>query len=61
MKNDHQQTFDYIVNSQKQAEQFYDKFSTEFSMDEDVQKALAKSQQYEAKNGQPTYEPNKPF
>lgn len=46
-----------VIAAQNQAKQFAD---TEFSLDESVQEAVAKSQQYEAKNQQPTYEPNKP-
>ncbi|OLO28966.1 hypothetical protein BTR23_16450 [Alkalihalophilus pseudofirmus] len=49
-----------VITSQNQAGQF-DKTDTEFSLDENVQDALAKSQQYEAQHQQPTYEPNKPF
>jgi hypothetical protein len=49
-----------VVEAQNQAGQFAGA-DTEFSLDEDVQKAVAKSQQYQAQNQQPTYEPNKPL
>ncbi|WP_026565868.1 hypothetical protein [Bacillus sp. UNC41MFS5] len=49
-----------VIAAQNQANQF-NKVDTEFSLDENVQKGLAKSQQYQAENQQPTYEPNKPF
>jgi hypothetical protein len=37
------------------------KEDTEFSAEETVQEAIAKSQQYEKSHSQPTYEPNKAF
>ncbi|WHY66740.1 hypothetical protein [Neobacillus sp. SuZ13] len=49
-----------VIAAQNLANQFR-KGDTEFSLDENVQKGLAKSQQYQAENQQPTYEPNKPF
>ncbi|MFV8829010.1 hypothetical protein [Alkalihalobacterium sp. APHAB7] len=49
-----------VVQNQNNAEQF-DHTDTEFSLDENVQDAIAKSHQYEAQNQQPTYQPNKPF
>lgn len=49
-----------VIAAQNLANQF-NKSDTEFSLDENVQEGLAKSQQYQAKNQQPTYEPNKPF
>lgn len=49
-----------VVEAQNKAEQF-DKTDTEFSLEEDVQKAAAKSIQYQAAHQQPTYEPNKPL
>ena len=49
-----------VIAAQNLANQF-SKGDTEFSLDENVQKGLAKSQQYQAENQQPTYEPNKPF
>lgn len=49
-----------VIAAQNQANQFGE-VDTEFSLDESVQSAIAKSQQYEAKNQQPTYEPNKPM
>ncbi|WP_209121324.1 hypothetical protein [Alkalihalobacillus sp. BA299] len=49
-----------IIANQNQTGQFTE-VDTEFSLDESVQEAVAKSRQYEAKNQQPTYEPNKPF
>jgi competence protein ComGC len=47
-----------VIEAQNRANQF-GKVDTEFSLEESVQEGLAKSQQYEAKNQQPTYEPNK--
>ncbi|TYR75954.1 hypothetical protein FZC79_07260 [Rossellomorea vietnamensis] len=55
-----QEQQEQVVQAQNQAGQF-GKGDTEFSLDEDVQKAVAKSQQYQAEHQQPTYEPNKPF
>ncbi|WP_409252197.1 hypothetical protein V1502_19200 [Bacillus sp. SCS-153A] len=49
-----------VVKAQNKADQFKG-MDTEFSLDEDVQKAVAKSQQYQALHQQPTYEPNKPL
>ncbi|MGF2618042.1 hypothetical protein FZC84_19790 [Rossellomorea vietnamensis] len=49
-----------VVEAQNKVEQF-NGVDTEFSLYEDVQKAMAKSQQYQAKHNQPTYEPNKPL
>jgi hypothetical protein len=49
-----------VIAAQNQAGQF-NKTDTEFSLDENVQAAIAKSQQYQAQNQQPTYQPNKPF
>ncbi|WP_216828723.1 hypothetical protein [Alkalihalobacterium elongatum] len=49
-----------VVQNQNKAEQF-DNTDTEFSSDENVQDAIAKSHQYEAQKQQPTYQPNKPF
>jgi GH43 family beta-xylosidase len=48
-----------VIAAQNQANQFGET-DTEFSLEESVQEAVAKSQQYEANNQQPTYEPNKP-
>jgi hypothetical protein len=50
-----------VVAAQNQADQFKKGMDTEFSLEENVQDAAAKSQQYQAQNQQPTYEPNKPF
>jgi hypothetical protein len=50
-----------VVAAQNQAEQFKKAMDTEFALEENVQDAAAKSQQYQVKNQQPTYEPNKPF
>lgn len=61
MKKDHENQLDEkIIAAQNQAQQ-YNQVDVEFSEDEDVQSAVAKSQQFQAKNQQPTYEPNKPF
>ncbi|NRG44537.1 hypothetical protein [Bacillus sp. CRN 9] len=61
MKKDQENQLDEkIIAAQNQAQQ-YNQVDVEFSEDEDVQSAVAKSQQFEAKNQQPTYEPNKPF
>ncbi|QED49830.1 hypothetical protein [Cytobacillus dafuensis] len=49
-----------VIAAQNQAGQF-DKTDTEFSLEEGVQGAVAKSQAFQAQNQQPTYEPNKPF
>lgn len=49
-----------VIAAQNLANQF-NKGDTELSLDENVQEGLAKSQQFQAKNQQPTYEPNKPF
>lgn len=49
-----------VVKAQNNADQFKG-LDTEFSLDEDVQRAVAKSQQYQAQHQQPTYEPNKPL
>ncbi|PEQ88553.1 hypothetical protein CN481_19380 [Bacillus sp. AFS006103] len=49
-----------VIAAQNLANQF-NKGDTELALDENVQEGLAKSQQYQAKNQQPTYEPNKPF
>ncbi|MEH7076018.1 hypothetical protein [Neobacillus drentensis] len=49
-----------VIAAQNLANQF-NKGDTEFSLDENVQEGLAKSQQYQAENQQPTYEPNKVF
>ncbi|MFB5193615.1 hypothetical protein ACE198_01685 [Neobacillus sp. KR4-4] len=49
-----------VIAAQNQANQF-NKGDTEFSLDENVQEGLAKSQQYQAENQQPSYEPNKAF
>ncbi|PFP30824.1 hypothetical protein COJ96_02350 [Bacillus sp. AFS073361] len=49
-----------VIAVQNQANQF-NKGDTEFSIDENVQEGLVKSQQYQAENQQPTYEPNKAF
>jgi hypothetical protein len=49
-----------VVKAQNDSDQF-NGADTEFSLDEDVQKAAAKSQQYQAQHQQPTYEPNKPL
>ena len=49
-----------VIATQNLAKQF-NKGDTEFALDENVQDGLAKSQQYQAENQQPTYEPNKPF
>ncbi|WP_144555456.1 hypothetical protein [Bacillus sp. X1(2014)] len=49
-----------VIAAQNLANQF-NKGDTEFSLDENVQEGLAKSQQYQAENQQPTYEPNKAF
>ena len=49
-----------VIAAQNLANQF-NKGDTELSLDENVQEGLAKSQQYQAENQQPTYEPNKPF
>jgi hypothetical protein len=49
-----------VIAAQNLANQF-NKGDTELSLDENVQEGLAKSQQYQAINQQPTYEPNKPF
>ncbi|WP_026581894.1 hypothetical protein [Bacillus sp. J33] len=50
-----------VVSAQNQANQFKKGLDTEFSLEENVQDAAAKSQQFQARNQQPTYEPNKPF
>jgi hypothetical protein len=55
-----QNEYQKVIAAQNQARQF-NKADTEFSLDENVQDALSKSQQYEVKNQQPTYGPNKPF
>ncbi|MBY0123352.1 hypothetical protein [Bacillus sp. S/N-304-OC-R1] len=49
-----------VIQAQNQTGHF-DKTDTEFSLEESVQEAIAKSQAYQAQNQQPTYEPNKPF
>ncbi len=49
-----------VIAAQNHSEQF-GKTDTEFSLDENVQDAISKSQQYQAQKQQPTYEPNKPF
>ncbi|RIW31841.1 hypothetical protein D3H55_14555 [Bacillus salacetis] len=49
-----------VVKAQNESNQF-NGADTEFSLDEDVQKAAAKSQQYQAQHQQPMYEPNKPL
>ncbi|MBP2242057.1 hypothetical protein J2Z40_002630 [Cytobacillus eiseniae] len=49
-----------VIAAQNQAGQF-NQADTEFSLDEDVQAAVAKSFQNQAKNQQPTYQPNKPI
>jgi hypothetical protein len=49
-----------VIAAQNLANQF-NKGDTELALDENVQEGLAKSQQYQAENQQPTYEPNKPF
>ncbi|MEH7123377.1 MULTISPECIES: hypothetical protein [unclassified Bacillus (in: firmicutes)] len=49
-----------VVEAQDQFGHF-GKTDTEFSLEESVQQAIAKSQAYQAQNQQPTYEPNKPF
>ncbi|MBV7509448.1 hypothetical protein KW850_30270 [Bacillus sp. sid0103] len=49
-----------VIAAQNLANQF-NKGDTEFSLDETGQEGLAKSQQYQAENQQPKYEPNKPF
>ncbi|WP_456273152.1 hypothetical protein [Bacillus sp. AK031] len=59
-KREPDQQQEKVIKAQNQAGQF-SKADTEFSLDEDVQKAVAKSQQYQAQNQQPTYEPDKPF
>jgi hypothetical protein len=49
-----------VIEAQNQANQF-NRADVEFSLEENVQEAIAKSQQYQAQNQQPTYQPNKPF
>ena len=55
-EKEHQQ----VVEAQNQFGHFA-KTDTEFSLEESVQQAIAKSQAYQAQNQQPTYEPNKPL
>lgn len=59
-KSDEEKEVQQVIAAQNQAGQF-DRMDTEFALDESVQEAVAKSQQYQAQNQQPTYEPNKPF
>ena len=54
------QEHEKVIVAQNQAGQF-NQADTEFSLDEDVQAAAAKSIQNQAKNQQPTYQPNKPI
>ncbi|MGM0843574.1 MAG: hypothetical protein ACQEUT_01255 [Bacillota bacterium] len=49
-----------VIEAQNMSKQFGEA-DTEFSLDEEVQRALAKSQQFQAQHQQPTYEPNKPL
>lgn len=49
-----------VIDAQNQAGQF-DIIDIEFSLEESVQGSVGKSQQNQAQNQQPTYEPNKPF
>lgn len=55
------QKADQVVQAQANAGQFKDNYNTEFSSEESVQESMAKSVQFQAKNQQPTFEPNKPF
>lgn len=50
-----------VIKAQSNAQQFKDNYNTEFSAEENVQQAMAKSLHYQAQNQQPTFEPNKPF
>ncbi|MFE8697762.1 hypothetical protein ACFYKT_15590 [Cytobacillus sp. FJAT-53684] len=59
-RQNEQQEHEKVIAAQNQAGQF-NKTDTEFSLDEDVQAAAAKSIQNQAKNQQPTYQPNKPI
>ncbi|MDQ0273184.1 hypothetical protein [Cytobacillus purgationiresistens] len=59
-KQNDNQLDEKIIAAQNQSQQ-YNQADTEFAADEDVQNAVAKSQQFEAQNQQPTFEPNKPF
>ncbi|KOP71717.1 hypothetical protein ACFFHH_14550 [Cytobacillus solani] len=54
------QEHEKVIAAQNQAGQF-NQTDTEFSLDENVQAAVAKSIQNQAKNQQPTYQPNKPI
>lgn len=49
-----------IIAAQNEAQQ-YNQMDTELEQSEEVQAAMEKSYEYEVKNQQPTYEPNKPF
>lgn len=60
-KENPKQSTEKIIEAQNQAGQFTDNFETEFSSEENVQDAIGKSQQYQAKNQQPTFESNKAF
>lgn len=50
-----------VIQAQANAGQFKGNFDTEFSAEENVQDSMAKSQQFQAKNQQPIFEPNKPI
>ncbi|MBS4189972.1 hypothetical protein KHA94_07100 [Bacillus sp. FJAT-49705] len=59
-KENTEQDQQQVIAAQNQTGQF-DKTDTEFSLEESVQGAVAKSQAFQAENQQPTYEPNKPI
>lgn len=50
-----------VIESQNLSNQFKGNFSSKFSPEETIQDSLAKSQQVQAENEQPTYEPDKAF
>lgn len=60
-KEQQNQKTEQVISAQQKASQFSDQYDTEFSTEESVQQAIAKSQQFQAENQQPTYEANKPF
>jgi hypothetical protein len=53
-----QKNIDNVLKAQQNITSSSD---SEFSLEENVQEALAKSRNEEARNNQPTYEPNKAF
>lgn len=59
-KFDKSNEHDRVIEAQNKMGHF-DRTDTEFSLEESVQEAIAKSHAYQAQNQQPTYEPNKPF